>query len=77
MLTVKELRSPAQSGHVAADEAIYRRGFEAALRPETFETSYTAALVYLREHDADVYDTEAFRRGYECGLDYAETLQQR
>ena len=33
MLTGEELRSPAKSGHVAANASIYRRGFDAALLP--------------------------------------------
>jgi hypothetical protein len=48
-------------------EPTYRRGFEAALRPETRGRSYEAVKERLREIYPDVCDEEPFRRGYERG----------
>jgi hypothetical protein len=57
-----------------ADEAVYRRGFEAALRAPVSGKQYSDALGYLQAHYPDVYDLEAFRRGYERGQAYYERL---
>jgi len=58
------------------DEAIYRRGFEAALRAPVPASgkSYSEVVGYLRAHYPDMYDHEAFRRGYARGLAYHERL---
>jgi hypothetical protein len=49
------------------DEALYRRGFEAALAAETRGRAWAEALPQLRAgHGADT-DTPAFRRGWERG----------
>jgi hypothetical protein len=66
-----------QRGDFAADEPIYRRGFEAALHPEVHATSYDDAQAFLREHYADVYEVECFRRGYERGQLYTQTFQEK
>jgi hypothetical protein len=54
------------------DEDVYRRGFEAALRPEVAGKPYAEAVHYVRVRDADVCDTEAYRRGYERGRAYLQ-----
>jgi len=59
-------------GDFAKDEDVYRRGFEAALRAEVAGKPYTEAVEYVRGRDADVYDTEAYRRGYERGRAYLQ-----
>lgn len=56
------------------DEAVYRRGFEAALRAPVAGKPYSDAVGYLQAHYPDVYNTDAFRRGYERGQTYYETL---
>jgi len=56
------------------DEAVYRRGFEAALRAPVAGKSFDDAAEYLQAHYPDVYNAEAFRRGYERGQTYYETL---
>lgn len=56
------------------DEAVYRRGFEAALRAPVAGKPYSDVGEYLQAHYPDVYDAEAFRRGYERGQTYYETL---
>lgn len=60
-----------------AGELIYQRGFEAALRPETFEKPYEAVTPFLQEYYPDIYMLERFRRGYTLAQDYVETLQAR
>ena len=60
-----------------AHDSIYRRGFEAALNPETFEQAYESVIPYLQEHYPHIYQDESFRRGYALGQDYTETLQER
>jgi len=58
------------------DEAVYRRGFEAALRAPGPASGkpYSERVGYLQTHYPDVYDHNAFRRGYERGLAYYERL---
>ncbi|MDX6272490.1 MAG: hypothetical protein QOD28_3713 [Acidobacteriota bacterium] len=59
------------------DEPIYRRGFEAALHPNLRGASYAESASRLRERYSDAYEHEAFRRGYERGQSYHQTLQER
>ena len=59
------------------DESLYRRGFEAALHPKTRGQSYQESTDYLRGHYADVYEGEAFRRGYERGQAYHQSLREK
>jgi hypothetical protein len=56
------------------DEDMYRRGFEAALRTEVAGKPFAEAVEYVRVRDADVYDTEAYRCGYERGRAYLQRL---
>ena len=62
----------ATGGDFAKDEDVYRRGFEAALRTEVAGKPYSEVVEYVRGRDADVYDTEAYRRGYERGRAYLQ-----
>jgi outer membrane lipoprotein SlyB len=64
----------ATGGDFAKDEDVYRRGFEAALRTEIAGKPYKEAMEYVRVRDAEVYDTEAYRRGYERGRAYLQGL---
>jgi len=64
----------ATGGNFSKDEDVYRRGFEAALRTEVAGKPYTEAVEYIRVRDADVYNTEAYRRGYERGRVYLQGL---
>jgi len=64
----------ATGGDFAKDEDVYRRGFEAALRAEVAGKPYQEAVEYIRSRDADVSDTEAYRRGYERGRAYLQGL---
>ena len=60
----------AQGGDFTKDELTYRRGFEAALRWTTAGKPYETVVDYLRAEYGDVYQEEAFRRGYERGCAY-------
>ena len=51
----------------ASIETNYRRGFEAALGGERRGCPYDDVVDDLRRRYPDVYDTDAFRRGYERG----------
>jgi len=64
----------ATGGDFSKDEDVYRRGFEAALRTEVAGKPYTEAVEYIRIRDANVYNTEAYRRGYERGRAYLQGL---
>ena len=59
------------------DEPVYRRGFEAALHPQLRGASYEESAESLRERYSDAYEHDAFRRGYERGQSYHQTLQER
>jgi len=59
------------------DEPVYRRGFEAALHPQLRGASYEDSSERLRERYSDAYEHDAFRRGYERGQSYQQTLRER
>jgi hypothetical protein len=54
------------------DQDVYRAGFESALRRECRAKSPDEVSDCLKWWYPDVWDTEAFRRGYERGLAYWE-----
>ena len=58
----------------AADEPLFRRGFEAALHPRSRGKGFDEAADFLRERDGDAQRGEAFRRGYERGQAYHQGL---
>lgn len=51
----------------AADEPLFRRGFEAALHPQSRGRGFGEASDFLRERYGEDPRSEAFRRGYERG----------
>ena len=73
----------AHGGDFTQDEAVYRRGFEAALRPAIARKPSSEALEALRTSYPDVYAHAAFRRGFARGqayygqLTYAQLTQPR
>jgi hypothetical protein len=67
----------AHGGDFSHDDARYRRGFEAALQPETSGKGYDEVLEYLHMHYADIYREEAFHRGYARGRAYQEDLRKK
>lgn len=58
------------------EESIYRRGFEAALHPQLRGASYAESAERLRERYSDTYEHDAFRRGYERGRNYDQSLRE-
>ena len=63
-----------QGRDFAVDEALYRRGFEAALHPTLRGKAFADVVDHLRERYGDDYQKEAFRLGYERGQAYHEGL---
>ncbi len=59
------------------NEAVYRRGFEAAQHPQHRGKSYDEMTERLRERYSDSYEAESFRRGYERGQDYQRSLREK
>jgi hypothetical protein len=66
----------AQGGNFTQDEAVYRRGFEAALHADVDGKPYRDVAEDLQGRYANVCDTEAFRRGYERGCAYHEGVKK-
>jgi hypothetical protein len=64
-------------GRFEEAEAVYRRGFVAALHPEHRGTPYAACKVVLFERHGSAAESEAFRRGYDRGLRHAGTFAAR
>lgn len=60
-----------------SDESYYRRGFEAALHPRARGKSFDQSAETLRERYSDDYEHEAFRRGYERGQAYQQSLREK
>lgn len=59
------------------DESVYRLGFEAAQHPQVRGLSYADATETLRARYADDYESDAFRRGYERGAVYQQSLREK
>lgn len=59
------------------NEPYYRRGFEAALRPEARGKSYEEVADDLKVNFPDAYDRESFCCGYERGQDYYRNLPRK
>jgi hypothetical protein len=55
-------------------EAIFQRGFAAALEPQVRGRSVRQAAAYLKQHYPDCYNDENFRQGFERGRRYYENL---
>jgi hypothetical protein len=67
----------AQGGDFAQSEALYRRGFEEALRADSAGKSDDEALKDLEARYPDAYREEAFRRGYARGRVYQANLRSQ
>lgn len=59
------------------DERYFRCGFEAALHSENREKSYESCRTHLGDRYPDMHEREPFRRGYDKGRAYLETVKQR
>lgn len=72
--SAEEERYGAGGADFKAIEPDFRRGFEAALRPDIRGRSYDVVVVVLRRHYPAQYDRPHFRAGYERGCEYCRTL---
>ena len=59
------------------DEAVYRKGFEAAQHPGVRGKAYEECVASLRGRYSDACETYAFRRGYERGQSYQSGLREK
>ncbi|HVF50500.1 MAG TPA: hypothetical protein VNA19_10465 [Pyrinomonadaceae bacterium] len=66
-----------QGGDFGSDEAVYRRGFAASLHPRMRGRSFVDAGEELRGGYESDFEHEAFRRGYERGRAYHQSLQEK
>jgi len=66
-----------RGGDFARDEQTYRRGFEAALHPQTRGKAYGDANERLRARYGDECERDAFRCGYERGQAYDTQMRER
>jgi hypothetical protein len=77
-LRAAEAEEYARQGHdFAADEPLFRRGFEAALHPLSRGKTFEEAAEPLRERVGETHREEAFRRGYERGRAYQQGLDNQ
>lgn len=67
----------AQGGNFREDERYFRCGFEAAQHSSHRGKSYDECRAQLGERYADAHRREPFRRGYERGKAYFETIRKR
>jgi len=65
-----------QGGDFRSDEAIYRCGFEAAQRPAVRGRTYKEALDDLRVRNSEVCEEPSFKRGYERGQSYRQSIDE-
>lgn len=76
-LRAEEAAASASGGFdFAREEAAYRRGFEAALHPETRGRRFEDVVEYLRARDPEGTGTDAFRRGFDRGQAYLDRLRE-
>jgi hypothetical protein len=66
----------ANAANFERDEPAFRGGFEAALQLRNRTRSYEECYQELGDRDARVNESEAFRRGYERGLQYLEAFSR-
>jgi hypothetical protein len=64
----------ARGGDFRSDEALYRRGFEAALAPEARTTTEAPLDSWLTARHGDLARSPAFRAGFERGRQYYRGL---
>ena len=69
-------RYAAGGGSFAADEEMYRRGFETALHADARGKSLDDVFEYLRKYHPDFFTKAAFRKGFERGREHAETFTE-
>lgn len=64
-----------QGGDFKIDEAVYRLGFEAALRPRRRDRTYEQAAANIDAEYRNESTAAAFRHGYERGLRYSRYIR--
>lgn len=74
---VEEEHYAAKGQDFSSIEPNYRRGFEAALHPETRGKSYDDVINYLMANYQDIYREESFRHGYERGQAHYQALVEK
>jgi hypothetical protein len=70
----EEANYNSNGGDFRPDEILYRRGFEAALNAKMRDRPYEEAASNLKVLYGEACDDDAFRCGYERGLDYLKRL---
>jgi hypothetical protein len=73
---VEKERYTADGANFEHDERAFRGGFEAALQLRNRNRSYEECYQDLADRDARVDESEAFKRGYERGLQYLEAFSR-
>jgi hypothetical protein len=73
---VEKERYTADGANFEHDERAFRGGFEAALQLRNRNRSYEECYQDLADRDARVDEGEAFKRGYERGLQYLEAFSR-
>lgn len=66
-----------EGGNFGADEAAFRKGFEASLHPQVRGNSYDEARDRLLKRHGEACTVEAFRRGYARGCAYHQQLREK
>jgi hypothetical protein len=65
-----------KGGDFTQDEVSYRRGFEAALHPQSRGKSFSERQAYLSHAFGEVSSTESFRHGYDRGQAYQQKVTE-
>lgn len=73
----EEAEYTGQGGDFKKDEAVYRKGFEAAQHPRVRGRGYDEVNGYLLECYGDDCELTAFRRGYDRGQSYQRSLREK
>jgi hypothetical protein len=73
---VEKERYATDGANFEHDERDFRAGFEAALQLRNRNRSYEECYQQLDKRDARVYESEAFKRGYERGRQYLEAFRK-
>lgn len=73
----EEAEYTAQGGDFKKDEAVYRRGFEAAQHPRVRDKGYDEVKGYLLECYGEACEMTAFRSGYDRGRSYQRSLREK
>jgi hypothetical protein len=74
---IEKERYESKGGDFEGDERYFRCGFEAALHSENREKSYESCQSHLGTLYPELHEREPFRRGYDKGGAYLETMKRR